>query len=706
MTDSLAVVVWGFFFVLLAYGFFAFKLFRLGFLRRPFTESQLFAFCAIAGSGIWGASGLALAFNPHIALGMTHALSDLVRYGAWFGFLLALFKPSPADHTVTSIRFLIPIAVVLMVFGLLASSLAFFEVSGFGNPKRLVLLVAMGQTVFGLVLLEQVYRNVSDDSRWNAKPLCLGLAGAFSFDLYLYSQAVLFNRLDMDAFAIRGFIHALIVPLLVLSMTGRRNWISKVRISRAAAFHSATLLIAGIYLIFISGVGYYVRYFGGEWGRALQLGLIFSALIVLSVVALSGSTRASLKIFLGKHFFRYRYDYREEWLKFTNTLSAKNSPQEMGQQIVRGLADMLESPGGGLWIRSSDRASYSQTVNWNIPQVDQPEPVESAMCAFMLTSGWAINLEEYRVFRRRYGLMVLPAWLQELEQAWLVLPLIAGEEMIGFVVLSRARTKLDVNWEVNDLLKTAGRQAASYLAQMQATETLLEVRKFDAFNKMSAFVVHDLKNIVTQLSLMMKNAKRLQGNPEFQQDMLLTVENSLDRMRQLMLQLREGATPPGTVVGVDLGPIARRVQNIAQGRGRLLEVSAAEKVVTRGHEERLERIIGHVVQNAFDATDPAGRVWLHLSRLTGWVKVEVGDTGQGMSPEFMRERLFKPFQTTKQAGMGIGAYESFQYVQELGGKIEVESDLGKGTKVTIHLPLFELKVDSDIHASSSQMQTL
>ena len=178
-----------------------------------------------------------------------------------------------------------------------------------------------------------------------------------------------------------------------------------------------------------------------------------------------------------------------------------------------------------------------------------------------------------------------------------------GEQLIGFVVLNSARTPMDVNWEVNDLLKTAGRQAASFLAQMQATEALLEVRKFDAFNRMSAFVVHDLKNIVTQLSLMMKNAKRLHDNPEFQQDMLMTVENSLDRMRQLMLQLREGATPPGTAFGVDLQGIARRIEADVAGRGRTLELDVAETVVTRGHEDRLERVIGHVVQNAMDATD-------------------------------------------------------------------------------------------------------
>jgi putative PEP-CTERM system histidine kinase len=319
----------------------------------------------------------------------------------------------------------------------------------------------------------------------------------------------------------------------------------------------------------------------------------------------------------------------------------------------------------------------------------------------MAEDGRVINLEEFRSFSRRYGALKIPLWLQELPQAWLVVPLMVGEELIGFVVLASARTLFDVNWEVNDLLKTAGQQAASYLAQMQATEALLEVRKFDAFNKMSAFVVHDLKNIVTQLSLMLKNAKKHGDNPEFQQDMLMTVENSLDRMRQLMLQLREGATPPGSAFGVNLGAIIRRVQAVAVARGRTLEVQTLESVDTRGHEERLERIIGHVVQNAFDATDPSGTVSVALRRSGGQAHVVVTDTGYGMTPDFIRDRLFKPFQTTKQAGMGIGAFESYQYVQELGGKIDVQSEVNKGTTVTLILPLFETQSKSDLHSQES-----
>jgi putative PEP-CTERM system histidine kinase len=694
---ALALTAWSFALAALAFCGFALKLWHQGYLAAPRKGSRTFLLGAAAASALWGLFGfLGYLLSDKPGLLFVGSLADLLRYACWFALLLILGRTHRVAGRGTGMGWMLPMAIGLTSLGLLARIMAGLGMDVMGDAARGVLLSSMALPVFALVLLEQVFRNVSDDSLWNFKPLGLGLAGAFLFDLYLFSEAVLFNRLDGDALSIRGAVHALTVPLLLLSVTRRGDWMAKIRMSPKAAFHSATLLLAGLYLVFISAVGYYVRFFGGEWGRALQLGLVFLALIMLVILGVSGSVRATLRVFLGKHFFRYRFDYREEWLKFTQALSVRSSPQEMGQQVIRGLADMLESPAGGLWLKSRAESAFTQTARWNMAQTLEKEDADSALCRFMTGSGWVINLEEYRSYSRRYGELRLPAWLQELTQAWLVVPLMVGEQLLGFVVLASSRTRMDVNWEVNDLLKTAGHQAASYLAQMQATEALMEVRKFDAFNKMSAFVVHDLKNIVTQLSLMMKNAKRLADNPEFQQDMLLTVENSLDRMRQLMLQLREGATPSGTAVGVNLDAIVRRIQGVAAGRGRTLELQLGEPLMARGQDERLERIIGHVVQNAFDATDPQGRVWLQLDRFRGQARIVVGDSGQGMSAEFIRDRLFKPFQTTKQAGMGIGAYESFQYVQELGGAMEVQSELNQGTTVTIRLPLFEIQKASDL----------
>ena len=277
----------------------------------------------------------------------------------------------------------------------------------------------------------------------------------------------------------------------------------------------------------------------------------------------------------------------------------------------------------------------------------------------------------------------MPLWLSELPNAWLIIPLANGGELIGFVILATARTRIDVNWEVNDLLKTAARQAATFLGQMQATEALLEARKFDAFNRMSAFVVHDLKNIVAQLSLMLKNAERHRDNPEFQKDMLMTVEHSVERMKQLMMQLREGTTPVTRRMASISAAVIGRIQRAKASQQPVPEIRLEDKVAGEGHEDRLERVIGHLVQNAIDATDKDGRVWIRLAKQDGQALVEVGDTGHGMTPEFVRERLFKPFQTTKATGMGIGAYESFQYVQELGGRVQVDSTPDVGTQVRV-----------------------
>jgi putative PEP-CTERM system histidine kinase len=213
---------------------------------------------------------------------------------------------------------------------------------------------------------------------------------------------------------------------------------------------------------------------------------------------------------------------------------------------------------------------------------------------------------------------------------------------------------------------------------------------------MSAFVVHDLKNIVAQLSLMLKNAERLHDNPEFQQDMLLTVGSSLEKMRRLMLQLREGATPPGGTRGVELIPIVKRLAEMARAQGRRLEADDLVPLSTRGHDDRLERVLGHLVQNALDATPAAGRVWVKVGRYSGQVQVQVGDDGQGMSEDFVRTRLFRPFNTTKHSGMGIGSYESSQYIRELGGSLSVKSHLGEGTVITVLLPLFEARGEANL----------
>ena len=649
-------------------------------------------FLAVALCTVWGMLGLAFALTGQGIFLAGSLLADVLRFGGWYLFLIILMRPESADGApaTAATGWLSALAVLLVVGGFVAQAMAIFGVDLAGSAQRLALFVSLAMSVFGLVLVERLFRNVSPDFRWSIKPLCLGLGGVFLFDLYVYSDALLFNRIDADAFSIRGFAHALALPLVALSAIRSHDWKRRLVMSQRAVLQSATLLIVGTYLLFMAAAGYYVRFFGGEWGRALQLALLFAALLVLAVLTFSGSMRARLRVQVGKHFFSYRYDYREEWLRFTATLSAQGGFAGLGRHVVRGLADMVESPSGALWLKDPSGRFLAQAAFWNMPASPATEDADSPLCRFLLESGWVINLEEYRSLPRRYDGLVLPSWLVEVPNAWLVVPLTTGSELIAFVVLATARTRIDVNWEVNDLLKTAARQAGAFLGQMQASEALLEVRKFDSFNRMSAFVVHDLKNIIAQLSLMLKNAERHRDNPEFQKDMLMTVEHSVERMRQLMMQLRQGTTPLDGPRGIDLADVLRRIQTAKSGQGREVELSIEERLLARGHEDRIERVIGHLVQNALDATERGGRVWVRMARQGDQALVEVGDTGHGMSPDFVRERLFKPFQTTKPTGMGIGAYESFQYVHELGGRVSVDSAVDVGTQVDLLLPLFEV----------------
>jgi len=626
---------------------------------------------------------------------MVLPFADLLRYGLWFLFVLMLLRPERTD-TNGDLRIFRPLAAASVGLSLLLLLARESGASWADALARPTAFAALAQAVVGLILIEQLLRNVSDDTRWNAKPVCLGLGAIFVFDLFVFSQAALFRQFDSDAQSVRAAVHSAAVPLLFLASRRHVDWLDKLHVSRAAVFHSATLLLVGSYLLLISAVGYYVRYTGGEWGRALQLVLVFIALIGLAVLILSGSVRARLKVYISKNFFSYRYDYREEWLRFTAVLSSSASPQEMGDTVVRALANLVESPSGALWLRRAPDGEFAQTARWNLPPLTERESADSPLGHFLRERAWIVDIDQLRDGDAAYARLEAPAWLLSDARYWLVIPLLVGGELIGFVVLGRARAAIEINWEVRDLLKTAASQASSYLAQMQAAEALLESKKFDAFNRMSAFVVHDLKNIVTQLSLMMKNAKRLRDNPEFQQDMLDTVENSLEKMRQLMLQLREGDKPHGVSSGVDLESIARRLQAAAAGKGRALELQLLSKVSTRGHDERVERVIGHVVQNAFDATTDSGSVSLRLDQTGSQARVQISDQGCGMSEDFIQNRLFKPFQTTKAGGMGIGAYESYQYLQELGGKITVDSKLNQGTTVTILLPLFHATAAADL----------
>ena len=633
------------------------------------------------------AASVAFVVRPFLVLGWLTALLDFVRVAVTLGFLLAFLGvrggAKAAERGGTAWAPLIGIGLLLLTVWFLVG----VRPPGLLDPGTLTWQLgygsALGVAAFGLVLVEQCYRRTPLPARWHVRPLILGLAGLFAFDVALYSDALLFRTLDFDVWSARGFAQALTVPLVLATLRRRGDWSFDLSVSRGVVAGSTALLLTGLYLLIVAGAGFLLRQVGGSWGRALESVLVFAALLLLSVLILSTTFRAKVRVLVAKHFFTYRYDYREEWLRLTNTLTAGAATQPWSA-CIQSVGSLVESAGGALWFRTGDGA-YRQVERSGFPALPQPITEDDALPRFLGKTGWVLDIKDVMKQPSSYENLALPAALASARDAWLIVPLLTGQELVGFIVLTGPRVQIDLDWEVLDLLKTAGRQAAGYLAYAQATEALLEAQKFDAFNRMSTFVVHDLKNLIAQLQLLLSNAERHRDNPDFQRDMLKTIEHVVGRMHQLTLQLRPEASARERPQPVDVGAVARRVQSFRL-RGRTgLTVEADAGVLAWAHEDLLERVIAHLVQNGFDASEGNQNVKVRVKRRDDEVLVEVTDQGKGMTPEFMREHLFKPFQTTKETGTGIGVFECQQYVHQVGGRIEVQSAPGKGTRVSVHL---------------------
>lgn len=679
--------LWSYGVAAVAFGAFAMHLLA----ARPDNRRGWLLLWVVALSALWAAAATANSVEPGAAWWRAAHLFDALRLGVALALMLSLTQRAAAaggeiPELARAARFRQGLLAGFVVLTVFAAEPANILPLGEAPRSSLAFGFLLMRSVLGLVLAEQLFRRAQPGWRWNVRPLCLGLGGIFLFDLVFFADAFLYQTMDVNIWTGRGVVNALVVPLLGLAAARNREWSPGVTVSRSLLAGSTALLGSGLYLVAVAGVGYYVRYFGGSWGHALQIVIVAAAVLLLFLVLLSGTFRSGLRVLIGKHFFVYRYDYREEWLKITRTLSEATTASTP-QLCIRALADLVESPGGALWLKRGHEG-FALAANLNLSVPSAIEPAEGSLAQFMGRTGWVLDLDHLRSNPGgEYPGLTVPAWLVSIPSAWLVVPLPNAEALAGFVVLAQPRVRLELNWEVIDLLKTAGRQAASYLAIDQANEALLEARKFEAFNRMSAFVVHDLKNLIAQLQLLLGNAQRHRDNPDFQRDMLGTVEHVLGRMNHLMAQLRAGTTPVERPKAVDLATIARRVQTFrASDRGGVeLELDLGVCVI--GHQERLERVVGHLVQNAFDAMGDNPRVRVRVFRDQRDGVVEVKDYGVGMTPEFVRERLFRPFQTTKEMGMGIGAYESLQYVSALGGQINVESSPGQGTTVCVRLPL-------------------
>ena len=660
----------------------------LGFKKNPLTIQFS---SAVVFSSIW--AGFAAFTQRSTGLFISEVLPfETLRNAAWFfllGTLLSrqyfncnykLLLKSRAAYTIALVTVVV---LALEVF----SDVRYFLQQFMGQDPRLVAHSLF--SIIGLILVEQVYRNAALEQRWVIKFLCLSLGALFITDFIVYSKSLLFVSLDDVLWNSRGFINVLIIPLLAVSIYRFQSVAARIKPSRKVVFHTAVLFGIGVYLILMSITGFYIKHYGGSWGEVARLIFIFLALLLLSVAFVSGKVKALIKFYFSKHFFHLRYDYRDEWIKLCKAIALLDSLGELSGFIIKTMAELVDSSGGGLWLRNEQGDFYlaeEYNLGFEPPQLLK---AEESLVIFLTDKQWVIDFVEFINDPEVYDDIDLSSWDSKEKNVWLIIPLFRQNEMEAFVVLTHARVRRKLNWEDHDLLKTAGMQLANALALSRASDALAKSRQFEAYNRFSAFLVHDLKNLVAQISLIVKNAEVHKYNPDFIDDSIETLENVVNKIEHLLGQLRKGNIINADSVVINLVEIIADVAIQQAGNKPGLQlITKHDEVYILGEKEKITAIIGHLVQNAQDATDDNGAVMLELSKDGPQAIIKIIDNGSGMDSKFIAERLFKPFDTTKgNAGMGIGVYEARDYILKHSGQIAVDSIPGEGSVFTIKFPV-------------------
>jgi putative PEP-CTERM system histidine kinase len=627
---------------------------------------------ALAVTAIWSMSVAIPETLPPVTPSLAEACRDL----AWLAFVAAVIECTPGS-AVRSTRVLW--IAVASIIGLRALA----ELTLGGHVSLALSLLA---AIAFLVLIHNLYGLAAPSSRWGLRLIAIALAAMLAYALNLYTIAWLDGRPSYDLVAARGVVMLLILPLFVLASRRNRSW--KVRLSHAAAFQTLSLGLIGGYLVAMTIMARAVAMIGGEAARFAQIALVVTMAVGATLLVSSDRVRGTVRVNLLKHFFQHRYDYRSEWLRLIGTLG-RSGPEvaPLPERVIEALADIVDSPSGVLLTRGGD-GPLAAIARWNWPgPLPIFEPV-GPLIDYLEANGRILDFPGLRRGResRPGEIAAVPQAMIADPRGWLAIPLLLETRLIGIVIIAPSRAPRALDWEDFDLLRIAGRQAASHLAERQLADALSEAQRFEEFNRRFAFILHDIKNLVSQLSLLARNAERHAEKPEFRLDMIATLNNSTAKMRDLLARLAQHHSgSAGAMVATDLYPL---VERIAAGRRDRHPISIeGETLAALTDPAGLEQAIGHLLDNAIDASPPAEPIRVRVAAVDGQAQITIADSGEGMDDAFIRDRLFTPFSSTKSAGFGIGAYEARAIVNAMQGRLEVVSRRGEGTVFTLSLPL-------------------
>ena len=536
-----------------------------------------------------------------------------------------------------------------------------------------------------LVLLEQLYRNADVKVKWAIWSLIIALGMATVFDFVLFAQAAMVNQLDFSYWYARGFIAAIGMPLILVSTRRIKDWSVDVFVSREVVFYSSMLLISGVYLLLLAIAGYVINYFGGAWGDVISIAFIILGGSVLAALLITERLRREVKVFITKHFFANKYDYRVEWLKSIEQLEIGEN-NDCYHTATHIMCSSLNIHQGAL-IKKITPTQYQPLYQQNF-QLEQNElHFLVAVDQFCQQHGWIIDIRELAMVEQSYPGLVLDARACEQKNIDIIIPIFMNKSVYGFFLLALPEEQGVLNWEDRDLLFSISKQLSNYLSLNEANESLAESKQFDAFNRMSAFLVHDLKNIQAQLALINSNAKRHRDNPAFIDDVFETIDSATGRLDKVLTQLRNKQVVESTKKSTDVQTLIERV--VEQRNIQLPKISVQLVIdsMISIDEETFFSVLNHLLQNAQEATTASGWVKINAEIISNNLHIAIVDNGCGMTMDFIKNRLFKPFDTTKgNAGMGIGVYEAKQFVESIGGTMQVTSFENEGSIFTLIIP--------------------
>lgn len=552
------------------------------------------------------------------------------------------------------------------------------------------LLVLLGALLFS----EYLFRNAEADSKVVSRP--------FFFAIWLWMIAELFSTgyiISTGKFgALTHFLsgyYGLAIAFICLVGSSRSSFEQRFRLASDSTFYGASLKASSIVLIGMAILGFLVSQSDFRLTDSIQLLFALGWLIGITLLIFSSKRRSKLRVFINKNLFANKYNYRNIWLTLIDRLSSPNQSDSFYETSLGALGEIFNAEGGALWVkRPNNQLELVEHKNIRLDAAtsysfDASAPFVEAM----QEQNWVYTISGTSSSAATNPNRLLPTAITALPNAWIAGPLQISGELVGFFLLLKSKADDSMVWEDLDIAKSAGSQIASYIVRQQSAEKLAEAKQFDTYNQLTAFIMHDLKNLIAQQALVVKNASKHKENPAFVEDMIQTIDNSVQRMNGLLNRLKRNDSAPDRRT-VDLKQLLLDAIRKSTDRQPIPTLRTQDfQLGIQTSVEQMTMVITHLIRNAQDATDNDGFIDIDVvakpdNSAPKFVEISIEDNGSGMSDDFLKNRLFKPFESTKSSmGMGIGAFQARDFVRNMGGDIQVTSEENVGTTVSISLPV-------------------